>query len=153
MSRSLSGQIVSLNLNVGHRQPLDFVENAEFVAGMGIEGDRHATDREERTGYQVLLMERETLDALELSIGDVRENVTTSGIELSALRAGQRLAIGERVVLRITKPCAPCSRMDELRPGLQRELEGRRGMLASVEHGGSVAVGDTVRVIEAAQPG
>ena len=36
---------------------------------------------------------------------------------------------------------------------LQKELAGRRGMLASVEHGGSVAIGDTIHVLEAAPPG
>ena len=153
MSRSPSGQIVSLSLNVAHHEPLEFVESARFVTGHGIEGDHHYTDREERSGYQVLVIERETLDELDISIGDVRENVTVSGIELSPLGAGQRLALGDRVVLRISKPCAPCSRMDEVRSGLQRELEGRRGMLASVEHGGSVAVGDTIHVLEAAPPG
>ena len=153
MSGSTGGQVVSLSINVGQREPLEFVEGARFVTGHGIEGDHHYTDREERSGYQVLVMERETLDKLDISIGDVRENVTTSGIDLSSPEAGQRLAVGEQVVLRISKPCAPCSRMDELRPGLQGELEGRRGMLASVGQGGPVSVGDTLRVLEGAPLG
>jgi len=43
--------------------------------------------------------------------------------------------------------------MDEIRPGLQAQLEGRRGMLASVEQGGPVSVGDTLLVLEIAQLG
>jgi MOSC domain-containing protein YiiM len=37
--------------------------------------------------------------------------------------------------------------MEEIRPGLQAELEGRRGMLASVVRQGSVAVGDSVKLL------
>ena len=151
MTDSTQGRVLSLTINPGSRQPLDFVERASFVTGHGIEGDRHYTDRENRAGYQVLLMDRETVEALGLSVGDVRENVTTDGIDLAALEPDQLVGIGSDVVLRVFKDCPPCGRMDELRPGLRSELLGRRGMLASVERGGPVSVGDAVRVLEAAQ--
>ena len=151
MADSTQGSVVSLTVNPGSRQPLDSVERASFVNGHGIEGDRHYTDRENRAGYQVLLMDRETIEALGLSIGDVRENVTTDGIDLATLKPDQLVGIGSEVVLRIFKDCPPCGRMDELRPGLRSELLGRRGMLASVERGGSASVGDAVRVLQAAQ--
>jgi MOSC domain-containing protein YiiM len=123
------------------------VESASFVGGEGISGDRHAGSREQRRDYQVLLMDQETLEALGLAPGTVRENVTTSGFDLSSLASGQRVALGEQTVLQISKPCLPCSRMDEIRPGLQQELEGRRGMLASVAESGTVVVGDTITVL------
>ena len=151
MADSTQGSVVSLTINPGSRQPLDSVEQASFVTGHGIEGDRHYTDRENRAGYQVLLMDRETIEALGLSIGDVRENVTTDGIDLATLKPDQLVGIGSEVVLRVFKDCPPCGRMDELRPGLRSELLGRRGMLASVERGGSASVGDAVLVLEAAQ--
>ena len=147
MNPQSEGRVVSLQLNVEHRKPSRMVERANFLAGTGIQGDRHSTARPERRDYQVLLIEEETLEALDLTAGVVRENVTTSRIDLSSLEVGQRLALGDEVVLQISKPCAPCSRMDEVRPGLQKELEGRRGMLASVVQGGSVAMGDPVRVL------
>ena len=149
MADSTQGSVVSLTINPGSRQPLDSVESASFVGGRGIEGDRHYSDRENRAGYQVLLMDRETIEALGLEIGDVRENVTTDGFDLAALEPGQRVGIGGEVVLRVFKDCPPCGRMDELRPGLRSELLGRRGILASVERGGSASVGDAVRVLEA----
>ena len=151
MADSTQGSVVSLTINPGSRQPLDSVEQASFVTGHGIEGDRHYTDRENRAGYQVLLMDSETIEALGLSIGDVRENVTTDGIDLATLEPDQLVGIGSEVVLRVFKDCPPCGRMDELRPGLRSELLGRRGILASVERGGSASVGDAVRVLQAAQ--
>ena len=121
------------------------VQDANFIAGQGIEDDRHASAKAERSDFQVLLMDQETLDALDLAPSVVRENVTISGIDLSSLPSGRTVRLGDEVVLRISKPCPPCSRMDEVRSGLRQELEGRRGMLASVVEGGSVRVGDPVR--------
>ena len=148
MNRPLRGQVVSLHLSGGHRKPNRAVVRATFIEGEGIEGDRHASSRAERQGYQVLLMDEETLTDLALAPGVVRENVTTAGIDLASLSVGQRLGLGGQVVLEISKPCSPCSRMDEVRPGLQKELAGRRGMLASVVRGGSIAVGAPVSVLE-----
>ena len=145
MGMSNEGPVVSLRLNVGERQPMVVVDTASLVAGLGIEGDRHATPRPERRDHQVLLMDEETLESLSLGPGVVRENVTTGGIDMASVSAGQRLALGPEAVVEISKPCTPCARMDEVRPGLQRELEGRRGMLAWVVQGGSVAVGDPIR--------
>ena len=147
MSTDGNGTVVALHLNVAHRQPMRPVDKASFVDGKGIEGDRHSTTREERRGYQVLLIDEETLVSQALEPGVVRENVTTTGVALAGLPAGARVALGDQVVLQISKECAPCSRMDEIRPGLREELEGRRGMLASVEQGGSVRLGDAVRAL------
>ncbi len=103
-----------------------------------------------RAARQVLLMDEETLGAFDLVRGDVRENITTSGLDPTFLQEGQRLALGGQVMLQITGPCAPCARMDEIREGLRQELEGRRGMLASVVRGGTIRVGDAITVLEGA---
>ena len=67
------------------------VESANVISGFGIEGDRHATSEGVRTARQVLLMDDAKLKPLGLSRGDVRENITTSGIDLHSLPAGQRV--------------------------------------------------------------
>lgn len=147
MGTSTPGRTLSLNLSAVHREPVKIVESANFVVGMGIEGDRHATEREERQGYQVLIVDNETLQELGLEPGVIKEQVTTTGIDVASLEAGQQLALGDEVVIEISKDAAPCSRMEEIRPGLQGELEGRRGMLASIVTGGTVNVGDTIRLL------
>jgi len=171
VGESSAGRTLCLYLNVGHREPMKKVQSATFVAGVGrnpdpewtysdssmaqsatfvagvgIEGDRHFTDREQRQYYTVLLMDQETLQELGLEPGVIKENVTSTGIDVASLEPGQQVALGDEVVIQISKPCAPCSRMDEIRPGLQDELDGRRGMLASIVTGGTVNVGDTIRV-------
>ena len=146
----MAAEIISLQICVGHREPMNPVESATFIEGFGIEGDRHAVKSGARAVRQVLLMDEDTLEGFGLGIGQVRENVTVRGIDLHQVAAGQRLALGDDVVVEITQFCAPCERMDEVRPGLREELFEQRGMLATVISGGAVNVGDQVQVIERA---
>jgi MOSC domain-containing protein YiiM len=74
----------------------------------------------------------------------VKENITTEGIMLMGLKMHDRLRLGDEVLLEITKPCSPCSRMEEIRPGLLKGIAGKRGMLARVVRGGTVHVGDAI---------
>ena len=138
-------EIVSLRLNVGSREAMVEVDEMVLVAGKGIEGDRHFQKDGKSLSRQILLMDRETLGEFDLSDGQIRENITVRGVELSALVEGSKLSIGEGVVLKITGDCEPWSRMDEIRQGLKDELEGQRGMLAYAESGGNIRVGDAIR--------
>ena len=146
----MSGSIISIQLCVGHRDPMKSVESARMTAGYGIEGDRHAVSEGVRTKRQVLLTDEETLAKFGLSRGDIRENITASGIDIHSLKEGDRVALGGDAVVEITGHCAPCARMDEIRDGLRVALEGNRGMLATVITGGQVNVGDRVSALQPA---
>ena len=121
------------------------VQSAELIENLGLKGDKHALPDSVR---QVLLIEKETLDELHLEIGQVKENITVTNIDLMRLQPKQRLQLGENVILEVTKSCSPCSRMEELRPGLKRELAGKRGMLFKVIRGGHISVGDSIFVMD-----
>ena len=136
------GTVVSLQLCLGNRQPMSPVTSAHAIENLGLEGDRHAKQDSKR---QVLLIEAETLEKLNLHMGEVRENITTRGIDLMKLPIGTRLSIG-KAVLQLTVECEPCNLMDELRPGLRETLKGQRGMLARVTRSGQLSVGDEIRV-------
>jgi MOSC domain-containing protein YiiM len=49
----------------------------------------------------------------------------------------------------ITMICDPCELMETIRPGLQAELEGRRGMLAAVVKSGELAIGSELVLLPA----
>ncbi len=146
----MSGSVVSIQICVGHRDPMKSVESAQMKAEYGIEGDRHAVSEGVRTKRQVLLTDVETLAKFGLSRGDIRENITATGIEIHSLKEGDRVSLGGDAVVEITGHCAPCARMDEIRDGLRVALEGQRGMLATVISGGTVNVGDEVRALKPA---
>ena len=121
------------------------VRSAALLAGVGLEGDKHAGAASKR---QVLLADREDLDALDLEAGTIKENVTVEGLAVMKLEPGTRLRLGNSAVLEVNKVCEPCFRMDEIREGLRLELEGRRGMMTNVVEGGSIQVGDPIVVLE-----
>ena len=138
--------IVSLRLCLGSREPMKEVAQANFITGQGMQGDRHLRSDGLRAKRQVLIMDVETLNHFGLEPGQVRENVTLEGLDLSTISAGDRVSLGADVVLVITGDCEPCARMDEIRPGLKEEIDGKRGVLAFVEKGGVVSIGSEVGV-------
>ncbi len=123
---------------------MEELNEVQVLEDVGLEGCAHARPQGKR---QVLLVDRETLDVFELKPGIVRENVTTEGLEVNGLAIGQRLQIGE-VELQVSAVCDPCEQIDALRPGLQAEMQGKRGMLCKVLRGGLLRRGDAIVVIE-----
>jgi MOSC domain-containing protein YiiM len=94
-------------------------------------------------------MDMETLEKFGIPPGAVKENITARGLDFKVLRPGQQLRIGESL-LEITFPCDPCSRMEEIRRGLQQELQGQRGWLCRVVASGKIKRGDRIEVLGAA---
>jgi MOSC domain-containing protein YiiM len=125
------------------RLPMEEVAEVRALEDSGLEGCAHA-----RTGSprQVLLMDSETLELMELSPGIIRENITTRGINVNGLETGQRLQVGA-AQLEVSMVCTPCEMLEKIRPGLRRELRGRRGMLCRVTAGGLIRDGDRIERI------
>lgn len=137
------GEVLYLFLCQVHRFPMKEVEEAEAVCNKGLKGCIHGRPGSSR---QVLLMDSETLAAFGLEPGVVKENITTRGIDFQKLSPGHVLQIGN-VVLRISGPCEPCSRMDDIRMGLQQELQGQRGWLCRVLEPGKIRRGDRIELV------
>ena len=141
----LRGTVQSLHLSIRTRQPMRDLDEAMAVPGAGLLGCRHSRPGNQRA---VLLVESETLAEFGLEPGEIKENVTTRGIDLDGLKPGAQLQVGETVLLEVTGPCAPCHRMDEIRQGLQAELAGRRGVNTRVEVGGKIRPGDEIVLVK-----
>jgi MOSC domain-containing protein YiiM len=122
---------------------MDARDTVRAVAGHGFEGCAHARAGTKR---QVLFVSREHLDALDLEPGRIRENITVEGADVHEWPIGQRVRVGG-ALFEIAMVCDPCVKMDAIRPGLQAELDGKRGMLARVLETGDVAAGDQIELI------
>ncbi len=135
--------VLHLFLALRPRLPMEEVVEVHALEDSGLEGCAHA-----RTGSprQVLLVDSETLELMELSPGIIRENITTRGINVNGLGAGQRLQVGA-AQLEVSMVCTPCDMLEKIRPGLRRELRGRRGMLCRVIAGGVIRQGDRIERI------
>ncbi len=122
---------------------MDSQERVQAIEGHGLEGCAHARAGTKR---QVLFASAEHLQALGVEFGRIRENFTVEGADVHTWPVGQRVKVGS-AEFEISMVCDPCSRMDELRPGLQAELDGKRGMLARVVQTGEVAAGDEIQLL------
>ena len=118
----------------------------------GLEGDHYSGRSRKR---QVTLIQAEHLDAVARFLHKesvdpklTRRNLVVSGLNLNALK-DHNIQIGEEVRLEITGPCHPCSRMEEnLGPGGYNAMRGHGGLTAKVEQGGTIKIGDEVKVLE-----
>jgi MOSC domain-containing protein YiiM len=125
---------------------MEEVATADAVTDFGFAGCAHAKKSGMR---QVLLVDKETLDAMDLQAGIIRENITTEGINVNGLGLGEQLRIGT-VLLQVSAVCTPCDQLEKVRPGLRREIYGRRGMLCQVLQGGTIRAGDAIARVAAA---
>ena len=137
------GSIVNIHIARVKGTLSDPVQEANAISGMGLEGDRSC---EKGNMRQVLLVDKETLDEFELKPGQIKENITTTGVDMSQTEPGQVFFIGDHVTMEIVGECEPCGKMNALQPGLLDRINHRRGMLAMVINGGSFKVGDSIRL-------
>lgn len=125
------------------------LERARLQAGVGIEGDRYASERGTWSDHpagdrELTLVAGEVLDELGLEPGSTRRNITVRGIDVNSL-VGREFTVGE-VRCRGERLCEPCSTLEGSigRPVL-RELAHRAGLRASILSDGEIGVGDPVR--------
>ena len=137
------GTITNLHIARVKGTPSDPVQEATAISGLGLEGDRSAYEGNTR---QVLFVDKEILDEAGLVPGQVKENITVTGMNVSQVQPGQVFTIGDSVTLEAVGDCEACGKMDAIRMGLMDEIQGKRGMLAKVINGGSIKIGDSVTV-------
>jgi MOSC domain-containing protein YiiM len=121
---------------------------AQAISDLGFAACSHASKGGKR---QLLLVDKETLDAMELQPGIIRENITTIGLDVNGLKRGEQLRVGEALI-EVAMVCTPCNQMEKIRPGLRRELYGRRGMLCRVVEGGAIRPGDRIERLGSNRP-
>ena len=134
---------------------METVDRVRVTVEAGLQGDYRGAIKPGRNRRQVTCMAAERWgDALH-DLGTFvpweqrRVNLLLEGIELAAT-AGATLRFPEGVALLVTGECDPCSRMEQVAPGLRAALipHWRGGVLTRVLAGGTLAVGDEVRLEE-----
>ncbi len=124
-------------------------ERVELIANHGIQGDKKAGGNPER---HLNIMTRETLDQLAregfmTAPGQMGEQIVVSGLDMNALNPGDRVQLGESAVVQIVKPRTGCAKFKTVQGHEPAEAVNRLGIMATVIAGGSIGVGDPVRVV------
>jgi MOSC domain-containing protein YiiM len=156
VGEAVDGRVEAIFVGAVAQAPLDSVDAAKAVAGSGLEGDRYAVragsfSKKEAAGREVTLIESEAIAAarsdygVDLSPGDPRRNVVTSGVALNHL-VGREFSVGE-VRLRGVRLCEPCEHLEKVSglAGIRKALVHRGGLRAEIVENGTVRVGDPVR--------
>jgi MOSC domain-containing protein len=139
------GSVAGLLIAPEAEAPLVAVESVVAIAGRGLDGDRYGAGRGTFSGpgrgYQLTLVEAETLDELNISWERARRNVVTRGVSLNPL-VGRRFRIGEVECIG-RRLCEPCAHLEKVSgAGLLRPLVHRGGLRADILVGGTIALGD-----------
>lgn len=148
----MTGRVFSINVSRDKGGPKESRESCSVIEGSGIEGDAHAGQGER----QVSLLSLEAIEAfkkeagpsmLDLRPGAFAENITTAGLDLSCLKPGDELNVGDSVVLKITAIGKTCHSGCSITLATGRCIMPRQGIFASVEKGGTIRVCDRIRAI------
>ena len=170
----MPNQVTAVHQNLAHRFSKTTVPCIELIAGHGVAGDAHfgvtvkhrsrvAKDPTQPNLRQVHLLHEELFatvasQGINVSPGDMGENLTTRGIDLLALGTGTRLKIGLNAIVEVTGLRNPCSEIEKFHTGLLaavlvRSADGalirRAGVMGIVLEGGYVQAKDTIEIIYA----
>jgi MOSC domain-containing protein YiiM len=162
-TRWTDGRLLHIHVAEAASFEMEEVEQANFVAGRGIEGDRYflgtGTYSPKPDAREVTLFEFEVLEALlrndpplqsgpiELAPADHRRNLTVRGVPLNHL-VGKRFRVGNAVLVggRLNFPCKYLEELLGLPVYLP--LYNRSGLNCRIEKGGIVRRDDAIEPLD-----
>ena len=124
-------------------------EKVVLQENFGIQGDAHAGDWHR----QVSLLAGESIDSVKKTLptlknGAFAENIITRGLDLTQLSVGDRLKIGDTIVLEITQIGKECHNSGcAIKKATGDCIMPREGLFAIVIAGGSIASADKIQVL------
>lgn len=153
-----TGRLEGIARHARPRGPIETLSRIRVTCEGGLQGDYRGAIRPGKSGRrQVSLIEAESWAAAQSELALPadralewhvrRANLLVSGLRLPR-EPGRIIAIGETLRIETTCECDPCSRMDEIEPGLKASLlpDWRGGVLGRVIRDGAIAIGDEIRI-------
>lgn len=155
---SQSGRLEAIYLRPARGASCIQAESATAITNLGLIGDRTSNTPSRNllgSKRQVTLIQAEHLAVIATLIGKpvdaaiLRRNLVVSGINLLAAKSlfkdqPMHLQIGD-VILEVTGPCEPCSKMEvTLGNGGYNAMRGHGGVTAKVIKGGEIRLSDSI---------
>lgn len=149
------GKIFSINYSKTKGVSKTPIKTALLIEGLGLDKDAHAG-----AGLkQVSLLSIESIrkqkecakvkrTGLMLEPGDFAENITTEGIDLSALQIGDRLKLGQEAVIEISKIGKDCHKYCAIYYKIGDCIMPREGIFAKVLKSAEIALGDNIEILK-----
>lgn len=168
--------VLAVASDSGHNIVKPVRESITLIAGWGVEGDAHAgTTVQHRYDKrrnpdapnlrQIHLMHAELFDevvelGMDVSPGQMGENITTRGLDILHLPCGTQLKIGEAII-EVTGLRNPCKYLNEIAPGLMKATLSKdetgapfpkSGVMGIILAGGTIKPGDEIHIIVPKEP-
>jgi MOSC domain-containing protein YiiM len=148
---NMPGTLVQINVSAGGMPKISVPE--AHVSRDGVAGDWQA-NRKYHGGADraVCIFSRELYawladeHGIVLQAGSIGENFTTAGVDLQALRKGDRLRVG-RCVIEITNVRVPCKNLLQWHPRLPKAIQDHSGWVAKVIEEAMVRPGDLIELL------
>ena len=146
------GELTWIGLRPQHKEDLRVVPDARAIKDLGLEGD-HRMTKTPGSGRQVTIISEEFIGQIAHFTGKtaidpalLRRNLVLKGVNLHGLRH-QLFTIGD-ALFEANALCDPCSRMEKaLGEGAMLAMLGHGGLCCKVLEGGTIKVGDAVKVV------
>lgn len=143
----VNGIIYSISISPERGQLKKEVSKAKIIANYGIENDGHAGD----WGRQITCINRKSVENvnkehnLNVGPGDFAENISIDGLDLSGIKVGSKLKLGDDVILEITQ----IGKEDH--PSIVSKTFGvsllpSEGLFCKALTGGTISKGDIVNI-------
>ncbi len=112
-------------------------------------GDPEPNHRQVTVVSEEVVLDLNARLGIEIKPGDLAENVLVGGLgDLTQFEAGDRLELGDDVVLEVTGHNRPCDLIRKYHPDLVEEIAGKRGLATVVVVTGTVSAGDACVAIK-----
>lgn len=145
------GRIFSINYSKEKGVPKTQALKAVLVKNHGIKDDAHAGTELRQVSLLPMESVRGQAEAAKARNASVRirpgiyaENITTEGIDLSAIKLGDKLRVGRTAVLQVSKIGKECHKHCAIYHQVGDCIMPREGIFGEVIEGGEIAVGDSV---------
>ena len=144
---TIKGRIEAISISEKKGTQKTNVGRARLECDFGIVGDAHTGDWHR----QISLLGVESITKMvakgaDVRPGDFAENITTEGVDFSALTLGTRLRLGPTVKLELTQFGKKCHSRCQIYDQVGDCVMPREGVFAKVVRAGWLCVDDTLEV-------
>jgi MOSC domain-containing protein YiiM len=143
-------QIIAVNISENKHQKKLTINNAVLSENYGIIGDAHGDSNTHRQISLLAIESIEKMRNMDLNVipGDFAENITTKGINLLSLSVGDKISLGDDIVLQITQFGKKCHNPCAIGQQVGECVMPTEGVFARVLKGGMVKIGDKIKIIK-----
>lgn len=145
------GEVFSVNVSSGKGTCKHPVEKVHMIKGQGIARDAHFGFHHR----QVSLLSWEEIEKqnsllkqnghdLRLNPGDFAENITTRKFNLSSVKVGDKIKVGDEVLLQVSQIGKGCHQECEISKKIGKCIMPKQGIFARVLRGGQVRRGNAI---------